>query len=113
MNDYGNGSYRTKNFVYKLKHPFNYQGHDVSEISIRRPTVGDQIASAKESRGATEEENTFNFYKRICCELSPDCFDLISMSDFVDLAEESKDFLGLSGTKKRSSDEPFDSSAAS
>ena len=69
-------------FTYKLKYPVKHNAHTINELTIRRPTVGDQIASEDQAKGFGPNKQSVYFYARLSG-LSPDELSKIDFQDWI------------------------------
>lgn len=86
---------RKTTFTYKLKYPVKHNGHEIKEITIRRPTVSDQIEAAEKTKDSTPEKQTLYLYSLISG-LSPEELGRVdAYSDWINFLEESGSFLNI------------------
>ena len=78
-----------ENTTIKLDFPIKIDGKDVSELSVRRPKVRDQLAASKK----TNEQKREIFLFANLCQLSPDDIQNLDMKDYGKIQKVYVDFL--------------------
>lgn len=74
----------------KLDHPITANGIQISEITLRRPTVGDAI-NAKKNK-VSDEESEMKLLANLAG-IAPDEFVKIDMADFGEIQRVASGFL--------------------
>jgi hypothetical protein len=74
----------------KLQFPFKKDGIEITEVEMRRPTVGDMRAASMSAK--TDEEREITLFARLCG-MNPEDFDAMDMKDYGRLQEEYTGFL--------------------
>ena len=76
--------------IVKLSYPIEYNGLPISEVAVRRPTVGDNLAAHKAT--GTDAEKEIRLIANLC-ELPPDALYLLDMSDYSAIQKVLSGFL--------------------
>ena len=73
-----------------LQYPLQVNGHEVTEIRLRRPKVRDRLAVEKMS--ASQAEKEVRFVANLC-EMAPDEIEELDMADYTKIQETVTSFL--------------------
>ena len=76
--------------IIKLSYPIEYNALPISEIAVRRPTVGDNLAAQKSAGSDAERE--IRLIANLC-ELPPEAIQLLDMSDYASIQKVLSGFL--------------------
>ncbi|MEK0158697.1 phage tail assembly protein [Pseudoalteromonas piscicida] len=82
-----------------LAFPIEYKGETVSELSMRRPKLKDQLRSM--TSGKSDAESEKDLFANLC-EQSPDFMDELDLSDYKKLQNTFSGFLSSAKTQSES-----------
>ena len=79
-----------KGKAIKLDFPIQVEGKKITELNMRRASLGDQIAAEHDSK--TDMERETRLFANLCG-LSPDDFHQLDLKDYKKVQETFKGFL--------------------